>query len=436
MKNPGIRLLAQGGAALAAFALSLPAAAQDAPALDSGDTAWIIVATALVLFMTLPGLAMFYAGLVRSQAVLSVIMQCFAIACLASVLWLVVGYSLAFDATVGGFVGGVGKAFFAGVTADAMSGTIPEIVFAVFQMTFAVITPALIVGAYVERIKFPAVLMISGAWLLLVYAPICHWVWGGGWLSGLGVLDFAGGLVVHLSAGVSALVIAAMLGSRRGFPNQVHPPHSPGMTAVGAGMLWVGWFGFNGGSQLAADGGAGMAIAVTHISAATAALVWGAIEWIKFGKTSLVGAATGVIAGLATVTPASGFIGPVGALVLGATSGVVCFFFTEIVKDKWNIDDSLDVFAVHGVGGLIGVLLVSLLADVALGGGGLAEEMTMARQLGVQTIGAVATVMWSGIVTFVVVTVVGALTGGLRVDEEDELVGLDLATHGERGYDL
>ena len=436
MKNPGIRLLAQGGAALAAFALSLPAAAQDAPALDSGDTAWIIVATALVLFMTLPGLAMFYAGLVRSQAVLSVIMQCFAIACLASVLWLVVGYSLAFDETVGGFVGGVGKAFFAGVTADAMSGTIPEIVFAVFQMTFAVITPALIVGAYVERIKFPAVLLISGAWLLLVYAPICHWVWGGGWLSGLGVLDFAGGLVVHLSAGVSALVIAAMLGSRRGFPNQVHPPHSPGMTAVGAGMLWVGWFGFNGGSQLAADGGAGMAIAVTHISAATAALVWGAIEWIKFGKTSLVGAATGVIAGLATVTPASGFIGPVGALVLGATSGVVCFFFTEIVKDKWNIDDSLDVFAVHGVGGLIGVLLVSLLADVALGGGGLAEEMTMARQLGVQTIGAVATVMWSGVVTFVVVTVVGALTGGLRVDEEDELVGLDLATHGERGYDL
>ena len=436
MKNPGIRLLAQGGAALAAFALSLPAAAQDAPALDSGDTAWIIVATALVLFMTLPGLAMFYAGLVRSQAVLSVIMQCFAIACLASVLWLVVGYSLAFDETVGGFVGGVGKAFFAGVTADAMSGTIPEIVFAVFQMTFAVITPALIVGAYVERIKFPAVLMISGAWLLLVYAPICHWVWGGGWLSGLGVLDFAGGLVVHLSAGVSALVIAAMLGSRRGFPNQVHPPHSPGMTAIGAGMLWVGWFGFNGGSQLAADGGAGMAIAVTHISAATAALVWGAIEWIKFGKTSLVGAATGVIAGLATVTPASGFIGPVGALVLGATSGVVCFFFTEIVKDKWNIDDSLDVFAVHGVGGLIGVLLVSLLADVALGGGGLAEEMTMARQLGVQTIGAVATVMWSGVVTFVVVTVVGALTGGLRVDEEDELVGLDLATHGERGYDL
>ncbi len=435
MKSLGIRLLGKGlGGGAAALALSLPAAAQDAPALNSGDTAWIIVATALVLLMTLPGLAMFYAGLVRSQAVLSVVMQCFAIACLASVLWLLVGYSLAFDATVGGVVGGFGKVLFEGVTADAMSGTIPEIVFAVFQMTFAVITPALIVGAYVERIKFPAVLMISGVWLLLVYAPVCHWVWGGGWLSDLGVLDFAGGLVVHLSAGVSALVIAAMLGSRRGFPNQVHPPHSPGMTAVGAGLLWVGWFGFNGGSQLAADGGAGMAIAVTHISAAMAALVWGAIEWVKFGKTSLVGVATGVIAGLATVTPASGFIGPLGALILGAVSGAVCFFFTEIVKEKWNIDDSLDVFAVHGVGGLIGVVLVSVVADTAFGGGGL--DMSMARQLGVQTVGVVATAVWSAVVTFIVVTVVGALTGGLRVDEEDELVGLDLATHGERGYDL
>ena len=437
MESLVIRLLGKGlggAAALAMLALSMPAAAQDASALNSGDTSWIIVATALVLMMTLPGLAMFYAGLVRSQAVLSVVMQCFAIACLASVLWLLVGYSLAFDTTVGGVVGGVGKALFAGVTADAMSGSIPEIVFAVFQMTFAVITPALIVGAYVERIKFPAVLMISGAWLLLVYAPVCHWVWGGGWLADLGVMDFAGGLVVHLSAGVAALVIAAMLGSRRGFPNQVHPPHSPGMTAVGAGLLWVGWFGFNGGSQLAADGGAGMAIAVTHISAATAALVWGAIEWIKFGKTSLVGVATGVIAGLATVTPASGFIGPLGALILGAVSGGVCFFFTEIVKEKWSIDDSLDVFAVHGVGGLIGVILVSVVAGTAFGGGGI--EVSMARQLGVQTIGVVATALWSAVATFVVVKVVEALTGGLRVDEEDELVGLDLATHGERGYDL
>ena len=422
--------VAAAGAALA----PLPALAQDA--LDTGDTSWIIVATALVLMMTLPGLAMFYAGLVRSQAVLSVIVHCFAIACVASVLWLVVGYSLAFGDSVGGVVGDLGKAFFAGVTTDALSGSIPEIVFAVFQMTFAVITPALIVGAYVERIKFPAVLLISGAWLLVVYSPVCHWVWGGGWLAQLGVMDFAGGLVVHLTAGVSALVIAVVLGARRGFPNQVHPPHSPGLTAVGAGLLWVGWFGFNGGSQLAADGGAGMAIAVTHISAATAAIVWGAIEWIKFGKTSLVGAATGVIAGLATITPASGFVGPVGALILGAAAGLICFFATELVKSKWEIDDSLDVFAVHGVGGMIGVVLVSALAIGAFGGGGLAEDVTIARQLGVQVIGLIATAVWSAVATFVLVKVADLLVGGMRVDEEDELVGLDLATHGERGYDL
>ena len=279
-------------------------------------------------------------------------------------------------------------------------------------------------------------LLISGAWLLVVYSPVCHWVWGGGWLAGLGVMDFAGGLVVHLTAGVSALVIAVVLGARRGFPNQVHPPHSPGLTAVGAGLLWVGWFGFNGGSQLAADGGAGMAIAVTHISAATAAIVWGAIEWIKFGKTSLVGAATGVIAGLATITPASGFVGPVGALILGAAAGLICFFATELVKSKWEIDDSLDVFAVHGVGGMIGVVLVSALAVGAFGGAGLAENVTIARQLGVQVIGLIATAAWSAVATFVLVKVADLLVGGMRVDEEDELVGLDLATHGERGYDL
>ena len=423
------------GAGLAAALFASPALAQDAAA-DSGDTAWIIVATALVLLMTLPGLAMFYAGLVRSQAVLSVVVHCFAIACLSSVLWLAVGYSLSFGESVGGLFGGLDKAFFSGVTADALSGTIPEIVFAVFQMTFAVITPALIVGAYVERVKFPVVLMASGAWLLVVYSPICHWVWGGGWLSGLGVMDFAGGLVVHLSAGVSALVIAAQLGSRRGFPNATHPPHNPGMTAIGAGLLWVGWFGFNGGSQLAADGGAGMAIAVTHIAAATAAIVWGAIEWIKFGKTSIVGAATGVIAGLATITPASGFVGPIGALVLGAVAGAVCFFATEVVKQTWSIDDSLDVFAVHGVGGLIGTLLVSGLALASFGGGGLEEGVTVARQLGVQAIGALAVAAWSALATFAIVKAAGALCGGLRVDEEDELLGLDLATHGERGYDL
>ena len=404
--------------------------------LSAGDTAWIIAASALVLLMTLPGLAMFYAGLVRSQAVLSVIMQCFAITCVASLLWLAIGYSLAFSDSVGGIIGGLDKAFFAGVTPEALSGSIPEIVFAVFQMTFAVITPALMVGAYVERIKFQAVLILSGSWLILVYSPVCHWIWGGGWLGALGVIDFAGGLVVHATAGVSALVIVAFLGGRRGFPNQLHPPHNPGMTAAGAAMLWVGWFGFNGGSQLAADGGAGMAIAVTHIAAATAAATWLAIEWIKFGKTSLIGTATGVIAGLAAVTPASGFIGPAGALILGAAAGALCFFATELVKQRWNIDDSLDVFAVHGVGGMLGTLLVSVLAVGALGGRGLADGMTIFQQLGAQAIGLVATVLWAALATLVIVKITAALTGGLRVDEEDELVGLDLATHGERGYDF
>ena len=429
--------LARLGAALPAalVLLPLPALAADS-SLDTGDTAWIIAATALVLLMTLPGLAMFYGGLVRSQAVLSVLMQCFGIACVASVLWLVVGYSLAFGDTVSGVVGGLGKAFFAGVGADAMSGSIPEIVFAVFQMTFAIITPALIVGAYPERMKFTGALLVSAAWLLVVYAPICHWVWGGGWLSDLGVMDFAGGIVVHTSAGVSALLIASMLGSRRGFPNQVHPPHSPGMTAAGAALLWVGWFGFNGGSQLAADGGAGMAIAVTHIAAASAAIVWTAIEWIKFGKTSLVGAVTGVIGGLATITPASGFVGPIGALILGAAAGAVCFYATELVKQTWKIDDSLDVFAVHGVGGILGTILVAVLATGAFGGGGLAEGVAVGRQLFVQAVGVVAVVIWSVVATFVIFKIAEALTGGLRVDEEDELVGLDLATHGERGYDL
>ena len=418
-----------------ACAVPVPGWAADA-AFSAGDSAWVIIASALVLLMTLPGLAMFYAGLVRSQAVLSVIMQCFAITCLASLLWLVLGYSLAFADSVGGIIGGLGKVFFAGVTPDALSGSIPEIVFAVFQMTFAVITPALMAGAYVERVKFQAVLILSGCWLILVYAPVCHWIWGGGWLGALGVMDFAGGLVVHATAGVSALVIATMLGGRRGFPNQLHPPHNPGMTAAGAAMLWVGWFGFNGGSQLAADGGAGMAIAATHIAAAAAAATWSAIEWIKFGKTSLVGAATGVIAGLATVTPASGFIGPVGALILGVAAGAVCFFATELVKQRWKIDDSLDVFAVHGVGGMLGTLLVAVLAVGALGGGGLSEDMTIAKQFGVQVVGLVATVLWSALATFAIVKVTAALTGGLRVDEEDELVGLDLATHGERGYDF
>jgi Amt family ammonium transporter len=402
----------------------------------AGDTAWIIVATALVLFMTLPGLALFYAGLVRSRSALSVIMQCVSITALASVLWLVLGYTLSFGDSQGGIIGGLGKVFFAGVQ-GTQSGTIPEIVFAIFQMTFAIITPALIVGAYVERIKFSSVLVFSGAWLLFVYSPICHWVWGGGWLGELGIMDFAGGLVVHASAGSAALVVAAVLGSRRGFPDKIKPPHNPGMTAAGAAMLWVGWFGFNGGSQLAADGGAGMAIAATHFAAVGAAITWSVVEWKKVGKPSLVGMVTGVIAGLATVTPASGFIGPVGGLLLGAVAGVVCYLAVDLVKEKWNIDDSLDVFAVHGVGGVLGTLLVALLALDSLGGGGLSVSSGgFGAQLGVQALGVLATLVWSGGITFIIVKVTAALTGGLRVGAEDETAGLDQALHGEEAYDL
>ena len=405
--------------------------------MNSGDTAWILASTALVLLMTLPGLALFYGGLVRSRSVLSVMMQCFAIAAAASLLWLIIGYSLSFGSDLGGVLGGVGKVFFTGGVADAQQGTIPEVVFAMFQMTFAIITPALIVGAYVERIKFPAVLMVSAAWVLLVYAPICHWVWGGGWLQDLGVMDFAGGLVVHLSAGISALVIAAMLGRRQGFPGQLQPPHNPGMTAAGAAMLWVGWFGFNGGSQLAADGGAGMAIVATHIAACAGAASWSAVEWLKFGRPSLVGAATGVIAGLATVTPASGFVGPAGGLILGAVAGVVCFFAVDVVKERLKIDDSLDVFAVHGVGGAIGVLLVSVLAAAALDGGGVSVDSgSMLEQLGVQALGLAAVVGWAAGFTFIIVKATSLIIRGIRVDEQAELEGLDLTAHGERGYDL
>ena len=405
--------------------------------MNSGDTSWILVATALVLFMTLPGLALFYGGLVRSKSVLSVVMHCFSIAALASLLWMIVGYSLAFGDDVGGVLGGLDKVFLAGIATDTLWGSIPEIVFAIFQMTFAIITPALIVGAFVERTKFPSILIISSAWALLVYSPICHWVWGGGWLQQLGIMDFAGGVVVHVSAGTSALVVASMVGRRRGFPNQIQPPHNPGMAAAGAAMLWVGWFGFNGGSQLAADGGAGMAIAVTHIAAVSGAIAWSTVEWIKFRKSSLVGAVTGVIAGLATVTPASGFVGPAGGLILGALAGVVCFFVVDVVKYHWKIDDSLDVFAVHGMGGIIGTLLVPFLAVAVLGGRGLSvENGSIVLQLGVQALGVVAAMAWSGGFTFVIVKVTSWLTGGTRVDEEDELVGLDLAIHGERGYDM
>ena len=405
--------------------------------LSTGDTAWILTATALVLFMTLPGLALFYGGLVRSRNVLSVLMHCFAIACLASVAWLIIVYSLAFSDGGGlnPYIGGLSKAFLAGITTDTLSGSIPETVFFMFQMTFAIITPALIVGAFPERIKFSAVLLFSLIWLVVVYAPACHWVWGGGWLSDLGVMDFAGGIVVHVTAGVSALVLAVVLGRRRGFPSEIRPPHNPGMTVAGACMLWVGWFGFNAGSALAADGNAGMAMVVTHISAAVASLTWALIEWVKFGKPSVVGIVTGTIAGLASITPASGFVGPVGAVVIGVAAGFICQWFATWIRTTCKIDDSLDVFAVHGVGGIIGTLLVAVFATKQFGGLGLPEGATMGSQLLVQITGIISVAILSGVATWVIAKVVLGLTG-LRVSEEEEIDGLDISAHGERGYDL
>ena len=404
--------------------------------IDGADTAWILTSTVLVLFMTLPGLALFYAGLVRAQNVLSVLMHCFAIACLVSVLWLAGAYSLAFGEGTP-WVGGLSKFLLLGVAREAVfPGTaIPETVFFMFQMTFAIITPALIVGAFVERIKFGAVLLFTGLWLIIVYAPIAHWVWGGGWLGEMGVMDFAGGLVVHLSCGASALTLAILLGSRRGFPHDVRPPHAPWMTMVGASMLWVGWFGFNAGSALSSGGDAGMAMAATHIAAATASLVWLVIEWLKFGKPSLVGLVTGTIAGLATITPASGFVGPAGALVIGLAGGVLCYFFVDLVKQRFKIDDSLDVFAVHGVGGSTGVLLTAVLVDAGFGGAGLPEGVSIAQQFSVQATGFVATLVWCVIATFIIVKVVQALVG-LRVNEEEEVTGLDITSHGETGYNI
>jgi Amt family ammonium transporter len=402
--------------------------------INAGDTSWILTATALVLFMTMPGLALFYAGLVRSKNILSVLMHCAAICCLASVIWLAVGYSLAFSGD-GAYIGDLSKVFLSDVTRDSVTGTIPESLFFSFQMTFAVITPALIVGAYVERIKFGAVLMITSLWLVLVYAPVCHWVWGGGWLSELGVYDFAGGIVVHVTAGVSALVIAKMLGNRSGYPEQIQPPHAPWMVMVGAAMLWVGWFGFNAGSALTAGTDASMALLVTHISAATASLVWLVIEWLRFGKPSLVGLVTGTIAGLATVTPASGFIGPMGGFICGLAGGVVCYYCVDLVKVKFNLDDSLDVFAVHGVGGATGTLLVAILILPIFAGVGLGEGVSVFNQLFVQVTGIISTVIWTVLATTVIVLITKKITG-LRVDDEDEIEGLDYKAHGETGYKL
>ena len=396
----------------------------------AGDNAWMLTSTCLVLLMTIPGVALFYGGLVRSKNVLSVLMQCISIACLASVLWLAVGYSLAFG-DGNQWIGDTSKVFLSGVGRDVLSGDIPETVFFAFQMTFAVITPALIVGAYVERIKFSAVLLFSALWLLIVYAPVTHWIWSGnGWLFQAGLLDFAGGLVVHLTAGSSALVLAAMLGPRSNFPLQVDPPHNPAMVMIGASMLWVGWFGFNAGSALAADGNAGMAMVVTHISAATASLVWMLMDWSKFGKPTLIGLVTGTIAGLASITPASGSVGPIGALIIGASAGFICYLFVNIVKNTLKIDDSLDVFAVHGVGGVLGIILVAFLVDSNIGGAGYAEGMNAASQLAVQVKGALAVLALSVVAT-VIITYIVKFTVGLRVDETSEIEGLDISSHGE-----
>lgn len=400
--------------------------------LNGGDTAWILTSTTLVLFMTLPGLALFYAGLVRAKNVLSVLMQCFAIACLVSVLWMAGVYGLAFgDGGAINKIIGLGNFMLSDLKPDSLSGTIPETVFFMFQMTFAIITPALIVGGFAERMKFSAVLVFSAAWLVLVYAPVCHWVWGGGWLGDMGFMDFAGGAVVHINAGVAAIVAALVMGKRKGFPDTHMPPHNMTITVTGAAMLWVGWFGFNAGSALAADGNAGMAMAVTHISAAAGSLAWMVCEWIKYGKPSMLGIVTGMVAGLGTITPASGYVGPTGGLIIGLCAGVVCYFATQYIKRTLKIDDALDVFPVHGVGGVLGTLLTAVFAAEALGGLGL--ETTIGAQLVTQAIGVVATVAWCGLISFVLLKLVDAVTG-LRVEEEEETEGLDLVLHNERGY--
>ncbi len=425
-------------ALLTGLLLLFPLIAQ-ADELNGSNTAWILTSTALVLFMTLPGLALFYGGLVRSKNVLSILIQCFAIAGIVTILWLVVGYSIAFDEG-NPYFGGFGKVLFNGVTEGALFGDIPESLFALFQMTFAIITPALIIGGFAERTRFSAVLLFSALWLILVYAPVTHWVWGGGWLQKMGLLDFAGGTVVHITAGVAALVAAIVIGPRKQFGKSATTPHNMTMTLTGAGMLWVGWFGFNGGSALAANGDAAMAMLVTHISAATGAITWMFYEWIKFGKPTALGTVTGMVAGLGTITPASGFVGPAGALVIGFIAGIVCFNAVIIIKQKWKIDDSLDVFPVHGVGGIIGTLMVAVFASTELGifsGQGFAKESitSIGQQLSVQAIGVAATFIYTALVTYILFKLVGAITG-LRVDPDEETQGIDIIDHEERGYNL
>ena len=419
--------------------------AQDATALDSGDTAWMLTATALVLFMTIPGLALFYGGLVRVKNVLSVLMQCFALTGLITILWIVCGYSLAFNTagmeagkiTLNSFVGGLGTLFLKGVGVDSLSGTIPETVFIAFQLTFAIITPALIAGAFAERMKFSAMLLFSAVWSLIVYAPICHMAWAGdGSLFGniIGALDFAGGTVVHINAGIAALVAAILIGKRLGYPTTAMPPHSLTLTVVGASMLWVGWFGFNAGSAVAADGAAGMAMLVTQISTATAAITWMFVEWGKHGKPSTLGIATGAVAGLVAITPASGSVGPIGAFVIGIASGVICFWGAVSLKRQLGYDDSLDAFGVHGIGGIVGALLTGIFAAESLGGAGL-EKSSIGMQLWAQLLSILVTVVWSGVISFIILKIVDA-TVGLRVEEDDERMGLDISEHNERGYNI
>ena len=426
-------------ALLAVLAL-LPALASGAdakPTLNSGDTAWMLTSTALVLFMTLPGLALFYGGLVRTKNVLSVLMQCFAITVMASIVWALFGYSIAFGngGELNEWWGGLGKLFLAGVGAGTIKDTIPETVFVMFQMTFAIITPALVVGGFAERMKFSAMMWFSFLWLVLVYLPVCHWVWApGGWLQKMNLMDFAGGTVVHINAGVAALVAALVLGRRRGFPHTAMPPHNLTMTVAGASMLWVGWFGFNAGSAVAANTSAGMAMLVTHLGAAAGAFAWTACEWVRFKKPSVLGIVTGMVAGLGTITPASGYVGPLGALVIGGVAGVVCFGATNFLKRVLRVDDSLDVFPVHGIGGMLGTFAAAIFAGT-LGGLGYAEGMTMGKQIGVQLLGIGATIVWSGVLTYVLLKIIDWVIG-LRVSSEEENQGLDTVLHNETGYNL
>ena len=416
--------------------LNVSQACADEVELSAGDTAWILTATALVLFMTIPGLSLFYAGMVRAKNVLSVLMQCFTITALMTILWALYGYSIAFGGE-GAYWGGLDKLFLRGVTVDSLSGSIPETVFMTFQMTFAIITPALIVGAFAERMKFSAMLWFMGLWLTLVYAPITHWVWGdGGWLGNMGILDFAGGTVVHINAGIAGLVAALVLGQRKGYPTSPMPPHNLGYTMVGAAMLWVGWFGFNAGSELAANGTAGMAMAVTQIATAAAALGWMFCEWLSHGKPSVLGIASGAVGGLVAITPASGSVGPMGALAIGIAAGVGCFLAATTLKRKIGYDDSLDVFGVHAVGGIIGALLTGVFAAEALGGTGFGSGISsIGGQVQTQAIGIIATIVYTGIVSFILLKVIDGVMG-LRVNEEQEAEGLDVALHDERGYNL